>query len=163
MLVERIRYSLMDRIGRSFREDEDEEKERKELNNLQLAFEHLAYSQAYKYTEAGKIAGDKDKECWETLEQTLNLTPVCARLLFKIAYQCPQRFRIAHLSQTSRTAYLKQLKILIKKDLIMEKTDFYGDFYLLSLKFMRAIAFGKKWREPFQWTTGFINEDDEEF
>ena len=163
MIAERIEYSFMDRMQEYSAKEEAKKDENGQRSSLQLALEHLAYSHAHKYTARGKIAKRKDEDCWEILEQTLNLSPICARLFFSIAYQCPKEFRITHLSQTSQTAYAEPLEILERKDLITKGTDFYGTLYVLSLNLMRAIAFGREWQDPTKDDNKFVGEDDVEF
>lgn len=153
----------MDKMQEYSAKEEGKKNENGQRSSLQIALDHLAYSHAYKYTASGKIAKEKDEDCWKILEQTLGISPLCARLFFNIAYQCPKEFRITHLSQTSQTAYAEPLETLKKKNLITEGTDFYGTLYVLSLNLMRAIAYGREWQDPTKDDNKFVGEDDLEF
>lgn len=146
VIKERMEYELMDKHG-EFIIEENEEKQKK-LTPLQFAFECLAFRYALTKLQNGKLDSEKDKSCWATISNALGLSPTCARLLFMIAYQCPKEFRIAHLSQASQAAYMKQLKILKDRGFIYDGHDFYGDYYEISIGLMRTIAFGEDWREP---------------
>lgn len=142
----RMEYELMDKYG-EFIVEGSEEKQKK-FTPLQIAFECLAFRYALTKLQNGKLDSEDDKTCWSTISKVLSLSPACARLLFTIVYQCPKEFRIAHLSQASQAAYMKQLKILKDRGFIYDGQDFYGDYYEISAGLMRAIAFGEDWHNP---------------
>lgn len=146
VIIERMKYELMDKYG-EFIVEGNEEKQKK-FTPLQIAFECLVFRYALTKLQNGKLDSEKDKSSWATISNVLSLSPTSARLLFIIVYQCPKEFRIAHLSQASQAAYMKQLKILKNRGFIYDGHDFYGDYYEISAGFMRTLAFGEDWSKP---------------
>lgn len=147
MIVERMRYELLKRYGESEEMNgESEARNNGRLNELQSAFECLAFYNAWsRYNKDGE-RDTMASYALDVIESAYDLSIVQAKFIVDLVTQCPREFRVSHMTEFSRNMFNDIISSLEEKGLTEYEVIGSDVCCVVSHSLMRTLAFGLDWK-----------------